>query len=749
MIRILCALLLITSCSKVELKDQEQLKFAALATQGDFPDKVNITWSLNPYYKYYQVFRASGQFTGDHKAVSDKITKAQCVDKDTIPGKNYYYHVVSYNHEDVPIYQTESVLGYAGIAVISPPKNIQTKKAISSEEIRLNWSAVPEADGYAIYRSLSSENVYTSIAQTLYPYFSDTIAIPGVLYKYRISSVDSTGFEGGLSNPVEGLRFGINNNISATDGEFTDKIIVSWDPVLCAQSYNIYRSIDQDAPQFLTHTRSLTYTDKDSSLKDSLLYYYWIEAISKISDLAISDKSRRETGFKRSSSAPSDTPVITPAQLVTIQGKEKNQISLSWESVLGATSYEVYRAEELKGSYTKIGSVSTTSFIDNNPPLTKYTYFYTVAALNGNDSGPHSQPVEAWTLKAPFNIDGSRYYSDKIILTWDSVPEAISYNVYNQAGNKIATVITNSFTEKIALGIQNSLSKSYKISTLNKEGLESDLSSPIIGIAQKTPTPANFKIINNKTDSEKFLSMSWDTTEGIKKYRIYRSIFMHRFENRVDVEKRFKLLTELESHTKFYRDSLTKFPLRRYLYKMVAVNEAGEESESTPIIEAYRYPNDINEFIRDVDYTIYFTQVQINNFGSMGLEQKVNGRGSGHYDYASKINAIRNNWRQLTQFEISVNGDTKMGIITSPLGSSMNGPLDVTGLYKGVIEYIGLQALDGGTVANGSIKAVYHHPTLGTLTTTRTVSQINSLMITIRMGNDPGYTQPNPDDYLP
>ncbi|MGL4561929.1 MAG: hypothetical protein ACRCV0_06560 [Brevinema sp.] len=744
-------LLLITllSCSRTQLIDQEQVKFSALATQGDYPDKVEITWSLNPYYKSYQIFRATGEFIGDHVPISSLIKGNSFVDYNTIPGQNYYYHVVAYNHSGAAIFQTDSVLGYGGISTILPPKNINSIKAISSDEIRITWDSVPQATAYAIYRRISGQDNYVSVGQTDFPYYSDTTALPGILYQYRIASIDTSSFEGALSAPVEGLRFGISDNIFATDGQFDDQIALSWDSVLCVQSYNIYRSVNEKIPQFIANTSSDIYIDKDVSLKHGQLYYYWVEAVAKSSDMAVSPKSRAETGYKRSSSAPNQSPQMNSTQIASVQGMEKNKISLAWQSVDNALSYDVYRSESIKGNYEKIATVTTTTYQDN-PPANNYTYFYTLVALNGTENGPRSNPIEAWTLKAPYHIQGSRFYSDKIMLTWDSVPQAKSYNVYDAInGTKIATVTTNIFTEKILLGSQNMISKYYKVSVINKNDTESDLSQSITAIAQKMPTPSNFKILNNKTDSEKFLSLSWDSVEGAEKYRIYRATYKHRFESRDDAEQRFTLLTELDSYVKFYRDPLTKFPLRRYLYKMVAVDPSGKESEPTDIIEAYRYPNDINEFIRDVDYNIYFTQVQIDRFGWMGLESKVNGRGGGYYDYASKMDSIRNNWRQLTQFEITLHGDTKMGIILTPMGSSMNGPIDVSGLYTGAIEYIGLQALDGGTVANGSIKASYNHPSQGTLTTTRTVSELNALMITIRVGDDPPYVKPNPDDYLP
>ena len=44
-----------------------------------------------------------------------------------------------------------------------------------------------------------------------------------------------------------------------------------------------------------------------------------------------------------------------------------NSISISWNSVLGATSYVVYRSSSSSGTYTEIGAISGTSFSDTSP----------------------------------------------------------------------------------------------------------------------------------------------------------------------------------------------------------------------------------------------------------------------------------------------------------------------------------------------------------------------------------------------
>ncbi|MGL4367786.1 MAG: fibronectin type III domain-containing protein [Brevinemataceae bacterium] len=745
--KILLLLLLvfnITSCGVSRLTDSSLTRFSAIATQGDFSNKVKVSWSINAYFKSYQVYRSVSEFGDSYIPISDRLSDPFFEDTKLVPGQIYFYQVVGYNHEDAPIFKADPVCGFAGISADQPPADVKTEKGASSKEIRLTWSPVSTAVSYSIYRALPGEN-FVFIDRSDYTFYSDTTALPGVVYFYRVSSVNEVDFESVPSQPVEGLRFGVNNNIQASDGTFSDKIVVEWDPAFFANEYNIYRSFSSNyPPQFLKQTKNTIFEDTDPLIPSGDNVLYWIQAVSEIGSL--SDLSRIEIGYKRKSGTL-NAPEIPNSVLQNIQGQSKTQITLQWNAMSGVSKYNIYRASQEKGEYQLFATTASTEFIDT-PNSESYTYFYSISAVNSYGEGARTKPIEGWILRAPFNITSTLFFSDKIELRWSPVKNAKGYFVYSSDSetgsySKSQLLTEPYFVENISLGSLDRKQKFYKVSVLNDSDLESDPSQVIVGAVQKIQTPRAFQILNNRTSKHKYLSLSWDFVDGATKYRVYRATFKHRFETISDLsESRYTLITELDNTSKFYNDPLPQIPLRRYAYKVSAVNDAGEESLKSSPIEGYRLPNDINEFIRDVDYSIYYTQYQINNFGSIGVAAVVKGRGGGCYDYSSQFSSIRNNWLNLTQFEITLDGNPRMDVIINPAGSAMNGPVNVSGIYKGSIEYIGVQALAGGTVAAGSIKAVYHNPSKGVEQTTRSVADLNVLMITIRIGNDPPYSPP-------
>jgi hypothetical protein len=71
-------------------------------------------------------------------------------------------------------------------------------------------------------------------------------------------------------------------------------------------------------------------------------------------------------------------------------------IQITWDSVQGADGYIVYRASGSIRTYTAIGTTYSTSYIDRDVSGST-TYYYTIAATNGDKISEQSQEVSATT----------------------------------------------------------------------------------------------------------------------------------------------------------------------------------------------------------------------------------------------------------------------------------------------------------------------------------------------------------------
>src|SRR5713101_5801564 len=152
------------------------------------------------------------------------------------------------------------------------------------------------------------------------------------------------------------------------------------------------------------------------------------------------------------------------------------QVSLSWNSSAGATSYNVLRSTTNGGPYTTIVTgLTTTSYRDNG--LTNgTTYYYVVQAVNSAGTSPSSNQVSATptcsTPTAPTGLSATAGNA-QVLLGWTASSGAASYNVKRSTTNggpytTIATgIATTNYTDT---GLTNGNAYYYVVSAVNSCG---------------------------------------------------------------------------------------------------------------------------------------------------------------------------------------------------------------------------------------------------------------------------------------
>ena len=138
---------------------------------------------------------------------------------------------------------------------------------------------------------------------------------------------------------------------------------------------------------------------------------------------------RNETETEKSELACAktfDLPIATPEN-VNAEATSISSISLTWGVVENALSYNVYCGENL------IANVTENSYVVNN--LNYYTdYCYTVTAVRNETESDKSEEVCAKTFDLPMatpeGLVATPVSTSSIILTWEMVENALSYNIY-------------------------------------------------------------------------------------------------------------------------------------------------------------------------------------------------------------------------------------------------------------------------------------------------------------------------------
>jgi fibronectin type 3 domain-containing protein len=205
--------------------------------------------------------------------------------------------------------------------------------------------------------------------------------------------------------------------VTAGGGSYTQSysIALRWNSVFEAAGYYVYRSLDTYGTFTLVGTTSSTsYTD--SAVAANTTYYYTVSAFNSAGESPQSSYASAATGNAVGGSilsAPTgltgSTSSISIIEYTIGQVTQPSQpmqpsqpissthtITLSWNSVSGATGYRVYRSLSASGTYSLVGTTSSASYTDSGV-VGNTAYYYTVSAFNSTGESPQSSSITITT----------------------------------------------------------------------------------------------------------------------------------------------------------------------------------------------------------------------------------------------------------------------------------------------------------------------------------------------------------------
>ena len=175
------------------------------------------------------------------------------------------------------------------------------------------------------------------------------------------------------------------------------RVALDWSAVTSASSYTVYWD---NATGISSSSTAITSVSTDnythSSLDNGSIYYYKVAAVDTDNTIG-----------SLSSEVSAATPLPAPDNLSA--SGANNTITLTWNSVSGATSYTLYwdNVSGIDSSDTAITSITNDNYTHSNMDNGS-TYYYKVAAVNSSGTGTLSSVASA-LLSA--NIQGSKNYS--------------------------------------------------------------------------------------------------------------------------------------------------------------------------------------------------------------------------------------------------------------------------------------------------------------------------------------------------
>jgi len=295
------------------------------------------------------------------------------------------------------------------------------------------------------------------------------------------------------------------------DDETDNSISIKWNDVSGTNGYNIYRSTSQNGIYTKLNANPLTESIYiDTAVSPSIVYWYTVTSIM----------NEMETVRANAISATTLLPAVNG---ILISSSTDTTISLAWNAVIGAASYNIYRAATINGAYIKVNSSTVTGTNYTDTGLTSSTnYYYRVCAVSGGIEGAKSDPsITGKTMAAPpTGVNASALSASSINISWNPVSSASTYKIYYEQGTSTNKILLEQVTgtSYTHAGLLSNTSYHYYIIATNSEG-----DSAYSTAASATTLPAAPAGISATALSTSSISISWNPVSGAT-YRVYYAI---------------------------------------------------------------------------------------------------------------------------------------------------------------------------------------------------------------------------------
>ena len=175
--------------------------------------------------------------------------------------------------------------------------------------------------------------------------------------------------------------------VSASDNAYTDAVQITWDTVSGASHYQVYRANNLLATKTAISGWQTSTSYNDTSVAPWTTYYYWVKAATSSSGDNATGFSSSDTGFC-TGVVPTLPHFLSPPTGVSASDTLVNKVQITWDTVSGASHYQVYRANNLLATKTAIsGWQTSTSYNDTSvAPWTTYYYWVKAATSSSGDN---------------------------------------------------------------------------------------------------------------------------------------------------------------------------------------------------------------------------------------------------------------------------------------------------------------------------------------------------------------------------
>ncbi|MBP7830132.1 MAG: hypothetical protein KA248_09470 [Kiritimatiellae bacterium] len=194
------------------------------------------------------------------------------------------------------------------------PTDLTASDGTYTDRVRLQWSDVATETGFTIWRNTSNHTptaVGIGVNDAGVVLYDDFSASPGQLYFYWVIATNAIGTSTWSNVDTGYRRLVAPLNLAASDGAYTNKVILTWDNIAGETGYGIWRhpSSDTNAAICIAGVNADVLIYEDFSAVPGQVYYYWVRG-SNSSSASMSDFSLPDTGSALLDLVPPDVDII-------------------------------------------------------------------------------------------------------------------------------------------------------------------------------------------------------------------------------------------------------------------------------------------------------------------------------------------------------------------------------------------------------------------------------------------------------
>ncbi len=319
---------------------------------------------------------------------------------------------------------------------------------------------------------------------------------------------------------------GIITNLEVVKNNY-NTLNISWDATQNVDGYELYRSTKIAGEYTLVYSGSALLF-ADTGLTVGTKYYYTARTFKgnepdRLYGSFVKPRIFRTYNFPKLATPTGLTAVSTGA----------TSIRVSWDEVLGATGYTVWRKDDPLSYNHSIGDFTTLTVADMGL-TTGQTYTYSVRAFFGDGEGEEHQSYISDEVSATPISNGVEIGTpaikvvsagyNKIKLTWNKITGATKYEIHRSLSktgtfSKIAEVSTNYYTNSSL-----TTGKTYYYKIRAKSVVESKVTygkySAVKYAKPLLSAPAKVKIVRV---SKGKLKLYWGSVSGATGFEIFRA----------------------------------------------------------------------------------------------------------------------------------------------------------------------------------------------------------------------------------